>query len=505
MGYVTVQEWERHYADGRGFRPLGETERALLAAHTPAPDGGTALDVGCGTGELADYLSRLGYRVDAVDYADSALARARERYRDNGQVRWLRLDVERADFTELRDDGYDLIALRLAYPFLHDRARTLRRLGERLRPGGGLVVISPSAEQVPDSRRGIALDEEEIGLLTEGWEKAERFDADGLTMLVLRGAPRAFAPVEKGRPVPHAVAGACAVVTDAAGRVLLGRSVSGMWELPGGSVEPGESFETTAVRELAEETGLRAAAGEARLHAVLLDENESVPRVSAVVRVPAWSGTLRCPEPHRFHRWEWHEPRSLATLGPVFAPSAQALEAVWPGVLPGPGPLSVCTAPAHDGARDSTYRERGVPTTGNSGAENGVWRTVHGLARAFEAHADARGVPRQQQWTVQVLKLAEETGEAAQALIGVQGANPRKGHSHRWEDVHAEVADVVITGLVSLARMRPDDAADYLRRQLTVKAGRIVRPAASPVGAERPDAPGAPSAGTPRNPPDCRP
>jgi 8-oxo-dGTP diphosphatase len=33
--------------------------------------------------------------------------------------------------------------------------------------------------------------------------------------------------------------------------------LAGRWELPGGTVEPGEPFEATAVREVAEETGLR--------------------------------------------------------------------------------------------------------------------------------------------------------------------------------------------------------------------------------------------------------
>ncbi|MBO8193073.1 MazG-like family protein [Streptomyces oryzae] len=105
---------------------------------------------------------------------------------------------------------------------------------------------------------------------------------------------------------------------------------------------------------------------------------------------------------------------------------------------------------------------------------DGIWRTVTGLARTFDAHSDARGLEREQQWTLQVLKLSEETGEAAQAVIGVQGTNPRKGYSHAWEDVHAEVADVVITGLVALARMRPADAAAYLERQLATKASRFL-------------------------------
>lgn len=50
---------------------------------------------------------------------------------------------------------------------------------------------------------------------------------------------------------------ACALV-DADGRVLLaqrpeGRSMAGLWEFPGGKVEPGETPEETVIRELGEE------------------------------------------------------------------------------------------------------------------------------------------------------------------------------------------------------------------------------------------------------------
>ena len=63
-----------------------------------------------------------------------------------------------------------------------------------------------------------------------------------------------------GEPVPCA----SAVVRDAAGRVLLVRRARapavGRWSLPGGRVEPGETAAAAAVREVAEETGLRVEA-----------------------------------------------------------------------------------------------------------------------------------------------------------------------------------------------------------------------------------------------------
>lgn len=53
---------------------------------------------------------------------------------------------------------------------------------------------------------------------------------------------------------------ACALV-DADGRVLLaqrpeGKKLAGLWEFPGGKIEPGESPESALVRELSEELGV---------------------------------------------------------------------------------------------------------------------------------------------------------------------------------------------------------------------------------------------------------
>ena len=61
--------------------------------------------------------------------------------------------------------------------------------------------------------------------------------------------------------VPMVVA--CALV-DADGRVLLakrppGRPLAGLWEFPGGKVEPGETPEAALIRELEEELGIKVA------------------------------------------------------------------------------------------------------------------------------------------------------------------------------------------------------------------------------------------------------
>lgn len=60
-------------------------------------------------------------------------------------------------------------------------------------------------------------------------------------------------------PMPNSlIPAASAVVADPQGRILLARRRDNtLWTVPGGAMEPGETIEDTAVREVAEETGVQ--------------------------------------------------------------------------------------------------------------------------------------------------------------------------------------------------------------------------------------------------------
>lgn len=84
--------------------------------------------------------------------------------------------------------------------------------------------------------------------------------------------------------------------------------------------------------------------------------------------------------------------------------------------------------------------------------DTAIWDVIERLAARFEAESP---VPVEQGRLLQLLKIQEEAGEVAQAAIGASGTNPRKGFSHSWDDVEAEVCDVAVTALVALARRNP--------------------------------------------------
>ncbi|GAB1817311.1 MazG-like family protein [Herbidospora sp. RD11066] len=62
---------------------------------------------------------------------------------------------------------------------------------------------------------------------------------------------------------------------------------------------------------------------------------------------------------------------------------------------------------------------------------------------------------------MRVLKVAEEAGEVASAVIGMVGQNPRKGRTHTRDDVAAELCDVALTAFVALASYADDPRATW--------------------------------------------
>ncbi len=120
---------------------------------------------------------------------------------------------------------------------------------------------------------------------------------------------------------------AAGILTAADGRVLLmqrlpGKHLAGLWEFPGGKLEPGESVEQALRRELAEELGIEVRAAEP-LISVPWDYPEKSVRLHAW-RVTAWRGEPRAREGHPLC-WTAIADLDVAGMPPADVPVVNAL------------------------------------------------------------------------------------------------------------------------------------------------------------------------------------
>ncbi|MEU5385246.1 MazG-like family protein [Kitasatospora cineracea] len=102
-----------------------------------------------------------------------------------------------------------------------------------------------------------------------------------------------------------------------------------------------------------------------------------------------------------------------------------------------------------------------------------IFDTINSLAQSLNSLSTA---PPEQAVTLQALKVSEEAGELAEAVIGALAANPRKGASHSWEDVYGEACDVAVTALILLAR-RGEDPRQRMKAHLQHLVQRSLTPA----------------------------
>jgi cyclopropane fatty-acyl-phospholipid synthase-like methyltransferase len=134
---------------------------------------GSVLDVGCGTGEHALYLSARGHEVWGIDFVPMAIERAQEKAKSRGlkphfEVRSvLELDKLGRTFDTVIDSG-----------LLHtlsdeDRALFIKGLANVLRPGGVYHMLCFS-DREPGTEGPRRLSQQEIrDAFRDGWEVRE--------------------------------------------------------------------------------------------------------------------------------------------------------------------------------------------------------------------------------------------------------------------------------------------------------------------------------------------
>jgi SAM-dependent methyltransferase len=132
--------WEERY---RGHTaPCSTRPNPQLVAEASDLAPGTALDAGCGEGADAIWLASRGWRVTAVDFATTALRRAREHAETLGADVARRIDWVQTDLTSWTptENHFDLVSAHYVHA-AGSRETLFRRLAASVAPGGTLLIV----------------------------------------------------------------------------------------------------------------------------------------------------------------------------------------------------------------------------------------------------------------------------------------------------------------------------------------------------------------------------
>ena len=150
------------------------TDRGLQSSPGPAAE--TALIVGCGLGEDAEFISSLGFGTVAFDISASAIQAARERF-PGSAVAYCVADLM-APPPGWRF-AYDLVVESMTLQALPEGARAvaIASLGSLVAPGGMLIVFARGRDpDVPDDGPPWSLTRAEIEAIASGGLTLVRVD-----------------------------------------------------------------------------------------------------------------------------------------------------------------------------------------------------------------------------------------------------------------------------------------------------------------------------------------
>ena len=127
--------YDAHWLNRFLFEP---SHRMLLDELKPVSPG-RILDVGCGTGELANRLAHRGWQVVGLDLCEPMLHRAR--FKLNGYAGSVRLTVADSEHVPFADGTFDVVTCANSFHHYPHQDAVVRELHRVLKPGGRLLLL----------------------------------------------------------------------------------------------------------------------------------------------------------------------------------------------------------------------------------------------------------------------------------------------------------------------------------------------------------------------------
>lgn len=184
--YETPEFWDELFDSGKEFRPVNLVLFDRIIDRLSGTGGQrpeTALDLGCGAGELCVVAGTRGLRVKGLDISEVGISKACKRLSEyqelKGRVAFEQRDLNRVDEIG-ENEKVDIIFMRLTYAFIKDKLKFLRYVKNCLTEKGRFVLMTPvlvSGYEHSDFMKLISVPLEELqDMLGSEFSKVEVFN-----------------------------------------------------------------------------------------------------------------------------------------------------------------------------------------------------------------------------------------------------------------------------------------------------------------------------------------
>lgn len=174
---TTDQCWSNAYNEGHDYA-LASSQEITKFLHYVSPQAPkTALDIGCGTGQLTRELYHRGFKVLGIDASSSAIKIARSfTTLPESDVCYVQRDVEKEGLEKLPFSPYGLVTCKYVYAFIKNKSKLLDKVMDILDYKSTFIIISPLIENVPEEKKTIAIEPKSTLIYLRKWFKVEYYE-----------------------------------------------------------------------------------------------------------------------------------------------------------------------------------------------------------------------------------------------------------------------------------------------------------------------------------------
>jgi len=108
---------------------------------------GNVLEIGCGIGNITDFLMKDAKKVTATDIDLSYINYAKKKYSKSGRVKVLKMDIMKPGKT-IKKNYYDTAVMLNVLEHIKDDAKALRNACMALKKGGKFVILVPAVQAI---------------------------------------------------------------------------------------------------------------------------------------------------------------------------------------------------------------------------------------------------------------------------------------------------------------------------------------------------------------------